>query len=71
LTWGGPGWKVFLDHPDYVRRTIKYISDNPQHMGLPAQRWAFVKPYDDWPLHSGHNPNSPYARRLRAAGRYP
>ena len=20
--WGGPGWKVFLDHPDDVRRTI-------------------------------------------------
>lgn len=69
--WGGPGWKVFLDHPDEVRRTIKYISDNPQHMGLPAQDWAFVRPYDGWPLHPGHNPNSPYAKRLRAAGRYP
>ena len=69
--WGGPGWEVFLDHPDEVRRTIKYISDNPQHMGLPAQDWAFVRPYDGWPLHPGHNPNSPYAKRSRAAGRYP
>jgi REP element-mobilizing transposase RayT len=25
----------------------------------------FVTEYDGWPLHPGHNPNSPYARRLR------
>jgi len=27
--WGGPGWKVFLDSPDDIRRTIGYIDDNP------------------------------------------
>src|SRR5204863_4506986 len=27
--WGGPGWKVFLHSPDDIRRTIKYINDNP------------------------------------------
>jgi hypothetical protein len=71
-TWtGGGGWKVFLDHPDEVRRTIGYIENNPLPLGLPKQRWSFVKPYDGWPLHPGHNPNSPYARALRAAGRYP
>ena len=70
-TWGGPGWKVFLDHPDEVRRTIKYIEDNTPKHRLPEQRWPFVTPYDGWPLHPGHSPNSPYARRLRAAGRYP
>jgi hypothetical protein len=37
---------------------------------LPVQQWMFVKPYDGWPLHPGHNPNSPYAKRLREAGRY-
>jgi len=67
--WGGPGWKVFLDHPDAVRRTIRYIEANPIKRGLPAQRWPFVTEYDGWPLHPGHNPNSPYARRLRACGR--
>jgi REP element-mobilizing transposase RayT len=66
--WGGPGWKVFLDHPDDVRRTIKYIDDNPVKMRLPRQRHDFVKPYDNWPLHPGHDPNSPYARRLRESG---
>ncbi len=69
--WGGPGWKVFLDHPDEVRRTIRYIDENPLKHRLPGQRWSFVTPYDGWPLHPGHNPNSPYARRLRVAGRYP
>ena len=63
--WGGPGWKVFLDHPDEVRRTIKYIEDNPLKLGRPKQVWDFVKEYDGWPLHPGHDPNSPWARRLR------
>lgn len=36
--WGGPGWKVFLDTPDDIRRTIRYIENNPLKLGLPAQR---------------------------------
>jgi hypothetical protein len=59
--WGGPGWKVFLDRPEAIRRTIGYIEANPGKWGLPAQKWPFVKEYDGWPLHPGHNPNSPYA----------
>jgi REP element-mobilizing transposase RayT len=71
-TWlAGPGWNVFLDHPDEVRRTIRYVERHPIKIGLPAQRWPFVKVYDNWPLHPGHSPNSPYARRLRQLGRYP
>ncbi len=71
-TWiAGPGWNVFLYHPDEIRRTIRYIEENPTKIGLPAQRWPFVKVYDGWPLHPGHSPNSPYARRLRELGRYP
>ena len=61
--WGGPGWKVFQDHPDDIRRTIPYIESNPVKIGLPPQSWAFVKEYDGWPLHPGHSPNSPYAKR--------
>ncbi len=71
LVWGGPGWKVFLDHPSEVRRTNRYVEMNPIKIGWPAQVWPFVKPYDDWPLHPGHSPNSPYVKALRAAGRYP
>jgi len=69
---GGGGWSPFLGHPDDIERTISYIEKNPLKIGLPGpQRWPFVVPYDRWPLHKGHNPNSPYVRRLRALGRYP
>jgi len=63
--WGGPGWKVFLDTPTDICRTIRYIEENPVKWRLPGQQWPFVKPYDGWPLHPGHSPNSPYARSLR------
>ena len=63
--WGGHGWKVFLDTPADVQRTIPYIEENPRKLKRPAQRWPFVKPYDGWPLHPGHDPDSPYAKRLR------
>jgi REP element-mobilizing transposase RayT len=59
-TWtAGTGWKVFLDHPDDVRRTIRYIEQNPVKIRLPQQHWPFVKPYDGWPLHKA----KPQARR--------
>ena len=63
--WAQGGWKVFLDHPDDIRRTVRYIDDNPVKLHMPRQHWDFVTPYDGWPLHPGHSPNSPYARRLR------
>ena len=63
--WGGPGWKVFLDTPTDIRRTIRYIEENPPQWRLPRQQWSFVKSYDGWPLHPGHSPNSPYAKSLR------
>jgi REP element-mobilizing transposase RayT len=71
-TWvSGTPWGVFVDHPDDVRRTTRYIERNPVKIGLPEQHWPFVQPYDGWPLHPGHSPNSPYAKRLRELGRYP
>ena len=63
--WGGPGWTVFLDEPENIWRTIGYVEQNPDGIRQPRQRWPFVTPYDNWPLHPGHSPNSPYARRLR------
>ena len=51
-TWiGATGWKVSLDTPDEIRRTIRYIEQNPVKIRLPEQRWPFVTPYDGWPLH--------------------
>jgi REP-associated tyrosine transposase len=68
--WTRGGWKVFLDHPDDIRRTIRYIEDNPLKMGLGGQDWDFVEGYDGWPLHEGHSVNSPYVKALKRAGRY-
>jgi REP element-mobilizing transposase RayT len=68
--WTTGGWKVFLDHPDEVWRTIRYVDQNPIKLQLPDQHWPFVVQYDNWPLHEGHSPNSPYVKALRAAGRY-
>lgn len=70
-TWTRGGWKVYLDHPDAIRRTIQYIENNPVKMRLPQQHWDFVKEYDNWPLHEGQSPNSPYVKALKRAGRYP
>jgi REP element-mobilizing transposase RayT len=67
----GAGWDGFLDHPDEIRRTIRYVEKNPDPIGLPRQSWAFVKSYDGWPLHPGHSAQSPYVKALTAAGRYP
>ncbi|MFP4356758.1 MAG: hypothetical protein ACLFUJ_16735 [Phycisphaerae bacterium] len=59
----------FLDSPEAIRSVIRYIEGNGvKHFGG-IQKWEFVKTYDGWPLHPGHNPNSPYARRLRKYGR--
>jgi REP element-mobilizing transposase RayT len=46
--WGGPGWNVFLETRKDFERTVGYIERNPPKAGLPAQMWAFVKPYDGW-----------------------
>jgi REP element-mobilizing transposase RayT len=69
--WTRGGWRVFLDHPDEMWRTIRYIEENPIRQHLPRQSWPLVVAYDNWPLHPGHSVNSPYVKALKAAGRYP
>lgn len=46
--WGGPGWKVFLETADDIRRVVTYIENNPIKSRRPPQNWEFVKPYDGW-----------------------
>lgn len=46
--WGGPGWKVFLNTRRDMERIVNYIRENPIKVGLPDQRWPFVKEYDGW-----------------------
>lgn len=67
--WTVGGWKAFLHHPDGILRVIRYIENNPVKERLPEQSWEFVKPYNGWPLHAGHNPNTAYAKRLREQSR--
>jgi len=43
--WGGPGWKVFLETPDDMHRTVTYIGKNVKRARPP---WPFVAPYDGW-----------------------
>ena len=45
--WINGGWRVYLETPNDVRRTIGYIERNPR---IP-QRWPFVSAYDNWPFH--------------------
>lgn len=42
---------VLLYGPNDVWGRIRYVENNPVKDGLAAQRWAFVTPYDNWPLH--------------------
>src|SRR5690606_37315196 len=63
--WGGPGWSVFLEHPNDVRRTMRYIEQNPVKIHRPIQHWSFTCDYDNWPLHEGHSSNSPYVKALK------
>jgi REP element-mobilizing transposase RayT len=46
--WGGPGWKVYLETQDGIRRVAKYIERNPMKAGRPPQHWPFVVHYDGW-----------------------
>ncbi|MEM9416422.1 MAG: hypothetical protein AAGA29_13240 [Planctomycetota bacterium] len=36
-------WKVYLDTPGDVSRSIRYAEQNPVKEGLPKQRWSFVE----------------------------
>jgi REP element-mobilizing transposase RayT len=46
--WGGPGWKVFLNTPEDMRRVVAYIHDNPIKAGGRPQDWPFVQEYAGW-----------------------
>jgi hypothetical protein len=48
--WSTGGWKVFLDEPEDIWRTITYIENNPRKHSLPSHTNPFVAPYDGWPL---------------------
>jgi REP element-mobilizing transposase RayT len=41
---GGPGWKVFLNSHDDLKRLVAYIRNNPIKARRPAQSWPIVRP---------------------------
>jgi REP element-mobilizing transposase RayT len=43
--WGVGLWKVFLDSPEDVLRSIRYVERNPLHEGKAVQKWWFTKPF--------------------------
>jgi REP element-mobilizing transposase RayT len=44
--WSARMYKVFLKSDDAVRRTIRYVENNPLKEGLPPQRWDWVTRFD-------------------------
>lgn len=53
--WTESGWKGFLNSPNDIRRTIRYIENNPIKEGRAVQTWPFVTEYDGWPFHKKTN----------------
>ena len=43
--WAHKYWKVWLDSPEDIVRSIDYVNENPTKDGLKQQNWKFVTPY--------------------------
>jgi len=41
--WSTRNWKKFIDKPDALTATIRYVEANPEKSKLPPQRFTFVK----------------------------
>ena len=44
--WARKGWWVYLNSVVDIRRSIRYVNENPVRAGLRSQRWSFVSPYE-------------------------
>lgn len=44
--WAKGRWKVFLNSPEEVQRSIRYVEQNPTKEGKRRQHWSFVHPYE-------------------------
>ncbi|QNN24219.1 hypothetical protein HED60_18735 [Planctomycetales bacterium ZRK34] len=44
--WARGGWNRFCFTAEDVRRSIRYVQDNPLKEGLRRQAWSFVTPYE-------------------------
>ena len=46
--WARTDWWVYLGSAAGVRRSIRYVNENPVRAGLRPQRWSFVAPYESY-----------------------
>ena len=44
--WARKGWWVYLNSAADVRRSIRYVNENPVRAVLKPQQWSFVTPYE-------------------------
>jgi hypothetical protein len=44
--WARNYWCPFIATEDYMRKAIRYVQRNPLKMGLAAQHWNCVVPYE-------------------------
>ena len=51
--WIEGGWFVYLETPAQIRQRIGYVEGNPAEVGLPPQRWSFVRPFAPAPRGRG------------------
>lgn len=43
--WAHRAWKVFLNSPDDIIRSIQYVKSNPSKEGKKPQTWSFITEY--------------------------
>lgn len=56
--WSEDPYVAYKDTTRAVRAAICYVNANFRKHRIPAQSWAFVVPYDDWPFHRRRKPTS-------------
>jgi hypothetical protein len=44
--WGEHGWKIFLFDIAEIEHAVEYANNNPAEIGLPPQRWPWLRPFD-------------------------
>ena len=57
--WSDRPYAMFCTSCHGVRGRIDYVEQNPLKERLPAQKYDFVVPYDDWPYHKGSRARQP------------
>lgn len=57
--WSDNDCAIFKDSVEAVRAAADYIWGNFAKHRIDPQHWAFVIPYDNWPMHKKSNGHPP------------